>query len=181
MPADVSTWEKVAAAFTAVGGIGAAVSAYFSAVSSRASQATSRDAREALAVGIRPRPGYFIQTAGDPPAGGFRWVAVIDNDSEWGATDLEFEFRFRDGRVVRDRAERLAPEARGGREWRVVLGDAQVGQPMEKFADRAVLRFDDERGLARYEILTIYNFTETRKGNIVTQGYGPERHEERIR
>jgi hypothetical protein len=161
-----STWEVIAAVGTMLGGVGAAVGAVFAAIAARSSRATSKDALEALAVGIRPRPGYYFSPKSDST--GTRVLAAVDNPSEWPASDLTFEFRFRDGRVVHDSAERLPPG--GDEEWSVVLLDSPPpNMDLEREADYAVLRYSDDRGIARYEQRTV--FTDA----------GLELHEARIR
>ena len=50
----VSTWEKVTAIATAVGGVGAMLGAIFAWVAARRSAHTSRDARDALAASLKP-------------------------------------------------------------------------------------------------------------------------------
>jgi hypothetical protein len=94
----------------------------------------SRDeGRCSRSVGRRrsPRLGCTFPVVHD--ASGPHLEAIIDNESEWPAADLAFEMHFRNGRVVRDRVERLAPDSRGGQPWRVVLGDPpEAGHPMER-------------------------------------------------
>ena len=166
MLADLSAWELVASVGTALGGLAAAASAFFSWQASKASVVTSRDALEALAVGIRPRPSYWFPVETDPT--GTRQLAMINNLGEWPATQLEFEARFRDGRVIRDRAERLAPVDRGGEDWKVVLEDPPAGTVEEK-VDFAILRYSDDRGIARYESRTKFRYERSVKGSATVE------------
>jgi hypothetical protein len=106
-------WEVAGALGGAVGGLAAAVGAIAAWRAASASRATSRDALEALAVGIRPRLNVEFANLSRRDASGrplpAHRVAQIINEGEWPAADVEFEFRFRDGRRVRDRTERLDP------------------------------------------------------------------------
>jgi hypothetical protein len=56
----VSTWEKVLVIATAVGGIGAMLSAIFSWLAARRSGQTARDARDALAASLKPQVHLLI-------------------------------------------------------------------------------------------------------------------------
>jgi uncharacterized membrane protein YdjX (TVP38/TMEM64 family) len=50
----VSTWEKVAAVATALGGLGAMLGAIFAFLAARRSGQTAADARDALAASLKP-------------------------------------------------------------------------------------------------------------------------------
>jgi hypothetical protein len=58
----VSTWEKVLVIATAVGGIGATLSAIFSWLAARRSGQTARDARDALAASLKPQVHLVINS-----------------------------------------------------------------------------------------------------------------------
>jgi hypothetical protein len=113
-------------------------------------------------------------------------VAWIQNVSEWTATDLALEFRFRDRRVVRNDSERLEPSKglepiHGGVHWEVVLAPAEAGgSPLEQTAESATLRYSDARRIARYEQTQTFRFEQTRKGSILTGAYGTDVDERRI-
>jgi len=183
-------WEVLGAAGTAVGAIAAAVGAIAAWRAASASRATSRDALEALAVGIRPRlrvqfPHVHRGDAQGQPLPA-QIVAWVQNVSEWPARDLAFELRFRDGRVVRDLAERLEPAKgvepfHGGAHWEVVLVPGEPGGPsLEQAGESAVLRYSDERHIARYEQTSTFVFRQTRKGTIVSTVSNIEIAERRI-
>jgi len=61
---NVSTWEKVAAAFTAVGGVGAMVGAIAAWRAASASGRPARDARDALAASVKPQVILAFQRYG---------------------------------------------------------------------------------------------------------------------
>ena len=66
--ADVSIWERVAATSTAVGGVGAMLGAGAAWLAARKSVEASRDARDALAIGLRPQVELTVTQygAGEP-------------------------------------------------------------------------------------------------------------------
>ena len=139
-------WVVVAALGAAVGGVAGAVAAVAAWRSANASRATSRDALEALAVGIFPT--LSVRTQGDvvddTPTG--KVSLTIGNESlrGWAASDLMLEIRHRDGHVDRHQRERMNPPGPdGGLDLRwvliengspVVLGvkrpDAWAGSPV---------------------------------------------------
>lgn len=159
-------WTVVAGLGAAVGGIGAAFGAFFASRSAKASLASSRDALDALAVGIRPYPRVLASTAGTPDAL-HAAVSVYNRRSlrsSWAVTDLVVEVRYRDGRVVRSTRERIdaspLPDQEGFElPWIVEIEDAKVttptptepwGESISEVIESVVLRYSDERGIARY-------------------------------
>jgi hypothetical protein len=174
-------WTAVAGIGSGVGGIGAAVGAVAAWRAASASQSTSRDALEALAVGIRPtlRVQFANVTRGDgqglPRTS--QHVAWIINESEWAAADVTFEMQFRDGRVARSDNERLAPSKdvepmKGGEHLEIVLAEApEGGVSFQGQAESAMLRYSDQRRIARYEVAYGFSFTEDREGPITGRGW----------
>lgn len=173
MLAATHSWEAVSALAAAGGAIAAAVGSVAAWRAASASRATSRDALEALAVGIRPQlvidfDGVARANAdGEPPPGAL--VAEVSSISDWAATDLRLEVRFRDGRLVHRTTERLAPSSVGtgveGRAWTVAI---DPGEPADRAPESAALRFSDERRIARYEITVGFFFNEdAQQGNSV--------------
>jgi hypothetical protein len=65
--ADVSTWEKVAVTFTAVGGVGAMLGAIAAWRAARSSLQASRDARDALAASLKPQVQLRVGQYGGQP------------------------------------------------------------------------------------------------------------------
>lgn len=149
-------WQVVSSIAAAVGAVAAAVGAIAAWRAASASRATSRDALEALAVGIRP--GLKVRFTTILSDAGPQRAVIVQNDSEWPATDLDFELRFRDGRSISDHVERLDP-VKGNHaptddgQWSVLLGLAGEARipSLEEVAKSAVLRYSDDRRIARYE------------------------------
>ena len=154
-------WEVVSAVGAALGALAAAVGAIAAWRAASASRATSRDALEALAVGIRPR--LRVSVADEYPAA--KRIATVENVSEWPARDLVFELRLRDGTVQREESEQLDPVKglRGGTQWFVVLEGSSPGGPsLEASAKSIVVRYSDDRRIARYEHTMAFLHTESR-------------------
>lgn len=176
MLAAAKWWEVVSAFGVAVGALAAAVGAIAAWRAASASRATSRDALEALAVGICPALKVRFTTV--VSNAGVHRTAIVQNESEWAAADLVFELRFRDGTSISERTERLAPpKARrqppDDGQWSVVLAPAgEPGSPtVEELAEIAVLRYSDDRRIRRYEQFFTFNFTRTRDADgIETTG-----------
>ena len=152
-----------------MGALAAAAGAIGAWRAASASRATSRDALEALAVGIRPTLEVRFTTV--LSNAGTHRTAIVANVGDWAAADLAFELRFRDRSSVSDRIERLAP-AKGRRqppsdgEWPVVLAPAGEPSPtIEELAESAVLRYSDDRRIARYEQTFTFNFVRKRHAN----------------
>jgi hypothetical protein len=101
----LSTWEKVVAILAAVGGVaagvGAAVSAVYSWRAARHSEATARDARDALAASLKPNVVLSIEQ--DDRAAAAR-VMVVGPMMQFGAgavlpaRDVRLEFNLRSGK-----------------------------------------------------------------------------------
>jgi hypothetical protein len=145
-----TTWHVVGALGAAVGGIGAAIGAIAAWRSASASRATSQDALEALALSIAPAlaTDLSVRPQGDGNRG--RWTAQIRNQSRFAATNIRFDATFRDGRSARGSIERLGP----GEQWEVLLREVDMppgGPSPEEGGRDMVLRYSDDRGIARYQ------------------------------
>lgn len=144
-------WEAVGGVGAAVGGAAAAVSAVAAWRAANASHATSRDALEALAVGIRPRlqVGFGQPVEGDPS-----FYARVVNPSEWAATDLQVEVLLGSGERITGQRERLDAGGDGMRreepQWMVKIGELSTDEWMADL-QRVLINFSDGRGIARYE------------------------------
>ena len=161
-------WVVVAALGAGVGGVAGAVAAVAAWRSANASRATSRDALDALAVGIRPV--LSVRTQGDvvddKPTGKV-WLTIANESLPWrgwAASDLVLEIRYRDGHVDRHERERMNPPGTDGALdfWWVPIGNGEpsaepanvsniYGDTRER-VECVVLTYSDERGIARYEL-----------------------------
>lgn len=182
-------WMQVAVAVATVSAaMAAAVSAYASWRSAKASVATGQDAMEALALGIRPRLEASPPQPpmpGQTPGQAARLGVIVTNPSDFDAADIEVEVRRRDGQVLNTRAGRL-PASHGQRaqEFRDAIS-ADAGDPPTSVFDpwgmsvieRVVVRYSDHRDIARYEHRYLYTWNE---GPDVTGG-GRSVEVERIR
>jgi hypothetical protein len=102
---ELSTWEKVVAILAAVGGVaagvGAAVSAIYSWRAARHSEATARDARDALAASLKPN--VVLEIGQDDRAAAAR-VMVVGPMMQFGAgavlpaRDVRLECNLRSGK-----------------------------------------------------------------------------------
>jgi hypothetical protein len=141
-------------------GVGASVVAALAAVigvtvawhSGKIRRITSRDSLDAIALGITPT--LHLDTVIDPLEDGTtrgRWAArTINASPQFAATDVHLEASFQDGHLVDKVTERVAP----GKSWLVVLREIEMppGGPSAHEAGRSlVLRYSDERHIARYE------------------------------
>src|SRR5262249_13220994 len=142
----------------AVGGLGAAVGGVAAAVSTvaawraaNASHATSRDALEALAVGIRPRLQVGFR---QPWEGDSSIHAPVVNPSEWAATEREMDVLL--AACERITAHRARLDAGGdgmGNEephWMVKIGELSTDEWMADL-QHVLINFYDARAIARYE------------------------------
>jgi hypothetical protein len=159
-------WVVVAALGAAVGGVAGAVAAVAAWRSANASRATSRDALDALAVGIRPV--LSVRTQGDvvddKPTGKVSLTIANESLRGWAASNLVLEIRYRDGHVDRHERERMNPPGpdRGLDLWWVPIRNGEpsaepanvsniYGDTRER-VECVVLTYSDERGIARYEL-----------------------------
>jgi hypothetical protein len=144
-------YEVVGAIGSGVGGLGAAVGAGAAWRAARDSRATSRDALDALSYAIAPT--VLVETIAVPEASGEArspWVVRIDNTSSFAAADVTVDVVFADGHQADRRWERVPPGDRVELEMRKI--DTPPGGPKkEEAGERLVLRYSDERRIARYE------------------------------
>ena len=152
-------WEAVAAVAGLLSAIAAAVSATNSWRAASASQQTSRNAMEALAVGLRPKVQARVSPVvyGTNPQGtqvAHRLEAWVKNFSDHEAVDIEVEARGLDGTALTAHAAQVRPSS--FRTWKnrdetndlrptLAEGDAQPN------IERLVVRFWDAKKLAQYE------------------------------
>jgi hypothetical protein len=117
-----------------------------------ASQATSRDALEAPAVGIQPV--CTVRTAfgstGGRPADPI--VIIVASESRWAASDARLEIRYRSGGNDQHTRERLDANEPP---WEVNVPRAHVSgsDGFDDFRQRiasVVLAYSDVRNIARY-------------------------------
>ena len=154
-------WQVAAAVGSAVGGVAAAFAAGASWRSASASQAASRTALEALAIGIRPQ--LQVTTAVDTSDGTPGRVSLmITNRSQWPAADAEVEVRYRDGSVDHARRDRLLLLGTEGH-WivpltRVTPGVSQREDGQDMYGDArvaiesVVVTYRDERKIQQYRL-----------------------------
>jgi hypothetical protein len=166
-------WQAVAAVAAVASSAAAAVSAVSSWRAASASRATSRDALEALAVGLRPKLqatvnefSYGTNVAGIEIAR--LVVATVKNFSDHEAADIEVEARLRNGVVLKGEHPWLRPSR--FRIWehfddendvRITLKDGSL----ESEVGVTIVRFSDARRLARYE----------RKVSHMVKRFGPDK------
>lgn len=166
--------EGVAAGAGVASAIAGAVSALSSWRAATASRRTSRDALEALAVGLRPKvqAQVAIVNYGTNPEGtetATRVVATVKNLSDHEAADIEVEARLRDGSVLKGETGWLRPSRFRTWEHHDDANDIRIplldgGFPAE--VERTSVRFSDSRRLARYE----------REERHMVERHGPDEH-----
>jgi hypothetical protein len=143
-------WEVAGAAGAVVGGVGAAVGGISAWRASTAARATSRDALEALAVGIEPRLHADLfeepRTPGGPLPGPTRMTLNVRNSARWSAGDVHMGVTYGDGKVLRHHAELLDPMA-DNRDLNIPLRDVTPAWPPHAWEPvDVVVRFSDVRG-----------------------------------
>jgi hypothetical protein len=166
MYADVSTWEKVTAIATAVGGLGAMLGAGAAWLAARSSLQASRDAREALATSLKPQVqlNFEQEIAAEGTHGRVvARVTVVGPLSPAGlvgvfpAADVRVEFTLASGKegsnsiaVLEPTAGRLAP---GERYLQVVIAEPTDDWPPPN-GDHATatVTYSDIRGAGTYRL-----------------------------
>jgi hypothetical protein len=147
----VTHWYEVVGGIgSGVGGIGAAAGAGAAWRAARDSRATSRDALAALSYAIAPtlivETTAVPETMGDPRT---PWVVRISNMSSFAAADVAVDAVFADGHQAEHRWERVPPGDRVELVMREI--DTPPGGPRnDEAGERLVLRYSDERRIARY-------------------------------
>lgn len=166
---DLPAWlEVVVAVSTVLAGFGAAVGAIAAWKAASASLEASRDAREALALGVRPSLRVDFGTAYEGETS--RTGVMLWNVGRFDATDIAVEAVRRDGRRVEGRLERLVPGTTGEHQVPAVVVVADESERHASGFDvvRSItVRYSDERRIARYE--TTQLFEVTTNGGITGQ------------
>jgi hypothetical protein len=160
--ADISTWEKVTAIFTAVGGVGAMLGAGAAWLAARASGQAARDAKDALAASLKPQVQLFLsQYIG--PGGRVEARAVVRGPlSPTGlrgvlpAADVELQFNLASGAdgssnipILEASADRFAREPPY---LNVVIAEPSDEWPPPEGEEVTVtVSYSDERQVARYQ------------------------------
>jgi hypothetical protein len=158
-------WQVVGAVSSAIAAIAAAFSAFNSRRAASASQATGRDALEALALGIQPHlyVGLSTTKASDGTVGA---AADIRNMSAFAASDLRLVIRYRDGTSKEHRRELLDPARPSNpgdpwqQPWWVDLEGVRLGSPPDNsypgnvydLVESVEVTYSDHRDIARYEL-----------------------------
>jgi hypothetical protein len=166
-------YEIVGGLGAAVGGVGAAVGGTAAWRAASASKDASRDAADALALGLKPLLALEAIAVADPEGSEQgKWSARIHNASPFSAVDIVLEARFRDGERVRREVERL-----GSMESETVLlrniAAPPAGPSPEQAGEGLALRYSDERRLARYEIQFAFitqRVSGAPTGNVMVSG-----------
>ena len=168
MVAATAWYDVVGALGAAVGGIGAAVGAAAAWRAASASRDASRDALEAIALGIAPRLNMDVSVHPNRGDRG-RWTARAVNASRFAATDVRVEAIFNDGHSVRESVERLEP----GASLEVLLREVDMppgGPSLSEAGESLVLSYSDERGIARYEQTHGFTFRQSQDGPAIPTG-----------
>lgn len=142
---------------SAIGGLAAAAGAEAAWRSANASRETSRDALEALAVGIKPYLDVRTILGVEHGAPTGELFVEVYNSSAWPASDVRLEVRHRTGRVDKESRWRVGSDRLGEQRWTVLLRDVQpasvdVFAEVRQRIESVVLTYSDERSIARYEL-----------------------------
>ncbi len=188
--ADVSTWEKVAAIATAVGGVGAmlgAIAAWRAALSS--SQA-ARDASDALAASLKPQVHLLVTQygGGEPVVARAVVVGALSPVGLAGvlpATDVRIQFNLASGNQGSASIPTLEPNgsslAREPPYLNVVIGEpSDDWPPPEGDHVTATVSFSDMRGAARYQRSRSVDLRRSAESGLVSFQNDTEGTETRI-
>lgn len=177
------------AALTAVGALAAAIATAVAAMAAlRAAQqsnATARDAMEALGLAMQPTldGSFMLYVIGELNGTREEYRAVIENKSNWSAMDVEVEARLSDGRSCSEHFERIGPATSNHpglpieptRVFILIPGGPKTptSEPVDgeklRFVDQLILRFSDERRALRWE-QNIQYIHETGRDGPITSG-----------
>jgi hypothetical protein len=150
-----SGWEIATAIAAIVAAVATAVAAVAALKAARASERTGRESRQALAVALRPNVRASFEGTPELVDGKqrSRLLLVVQNLSEWDATDVEVEATYRDGETLRDSTERLGSRLRDTKEERRVRLrlEPEEGHLYEEISHLTV-RWSDAQRIARYEL-----------------------------
>jgi hypothetical protein len=159
-----------------VGGLGAAAGAGAAWKAASASRETGENAAEALALALKPTLQLETFAIGEPEASERgAWHTRVLNESAFTALDVVVEARFRDGERIRQEIERLSP---GGFETFTLreISAPPGGPTAAPQGESLVVRYSDERRLARYEA----SFSFLERQGIPTGGVMPDGEPVRI-
>jgi hypothetical protein len=161
----VTTWEKVAAIATAVGGVGAAAGAIAAWRAALASAAASRDATDALAASLKPQVQLTFDqavTSGGTLGAVIARVFVVGPLSQAGlagvmsAADVRVEFTLASGRhgsnsiaLLEPGGSRLKPE---GSLIATIAELSDTWPPRDGDHVTATVTYSDIRGAATYRL-----------------------------
>jgi hypothetical protein len=175
-------WVEVGAIGSTLGGIGAAVGGLAAWRSASASRAASSDSRDALAIGIFPvlELETFIHPLEDGTDRGLWTARIINASAQFAASHVAVEATFRDGYRISEQIERIVP----GGHASVVMRDTGMppgGPTPEEEGMTLVLRYSDERQIARYEQPYMFILRKDGDGNYWPTGsVAPETEPVRI-
>jgi hypothetical protein len=156
----VSTWEKVAAIATAVGGVGAMLGAAAAWRAALASGQASRDARDALAASLKPQVHLVVGQFGESVEARAVVLGPLTPVGLAGAlpaADVRIQFNSTRGRQDSAFVSHLEPnpfgsEARDLPYVNVVIGEASEDWPPEEGEHvTATVTFSDMRRVRSYE------------------------------
>jgi hypothetical protein len=190
---EVGTWEKVAAIFTAVGGLGAMLGAIAAWRAASASGQAARDARDALAASLKPHVhldfGQYGGAAGSPVEARAVVIAPLSPAGLAGvapATDVHLEFSLASGGHGSSTLAVLEP---GSGTWAreppyiaVVVGHPDEDWPPDG-GDRvtATVTYSDVRGVGRYRLSKSYDLWPSGEAGLVSLRDPTEPTETRVR
>jgi hypothetical protein len=171
-------YEVVGGIGAGVGGLAAATGAGAAWRAASASRETSQNAADALALALKPHLRVETFAVGEPEATAHGvWTARVLNESAFVALDIVLEARFRDGVRARQEIERMAPGAFEAFTLREIA--APPGGPSaSRQGESLLLRYSDERRLARYE--TGFAFLQRQSDGTPTGGVMPDGEPRRI-
>jgi len=189
---EVSTWEKVAAIFTAVGGIGAMLGAGAAWRAALASGQAARDAGDALAASLKPQVHLAFQQYGGGGSPVEVRAVVVGPLSPGGltavapATDVRLEFSLASG--AHDSTTLAVLEPGGGiyamepPYISVVVAHADDDWPPEG-GDRvtATVTYSDVRGAATYRLSQSFDLWPSAEAGVVSFRNQTEPTETRVR
>ena len=117
----------------------------------------SSDAKEALAIGMKPSIGVRTILGVDRGAPTGEMFVELDNASGWTARDVRLEIHRRDGHVDADDRYRMQPDRHSEPRWTVPLrgvkpATGDVFAEVRAQIESAVVTYSDERDIARYEL-----------------------------
>jgi hypothetical protein len=149
-------WEVAGAVGALIGGVGAAVGGVAAWRAASAARATSRDALEALAVGVEPRVHTDVfeepRTSGSRLPAPTRLSLNVRNSARWAASAVDVVVTYADGEVLTHDTELLETMVDEG-DMNIPLRDVTPAWPPAEWQPiDVVVRYSDLRAIARYEV-----------------------------